>query len=99
MWAHLGLLGPPEASRGQTKQTVVGIKVIYGTFIGAGWKRPTCPEVIHHDNIVWRHPENTDSASSGPLEVSRGQTKQTEGGRKVVYGKLEQDGSVQRAQK
>ena len=27
IWAHLGLL---EASRGQIKQTMVGIKVVYG---------------------------------------------------------------------
>ena len=37
--------------------------------------------------------------SFGPLEASRGQTRQTMVGIKVVYGKLEQVGSVQRAQK
>ena len=30
IWAHLGSFGPPEASRGQTRQTMVGIKVVHG---------------------------------------------------------------------
>ena len=30
IWAHLGLWGPLEAIRGQTRQTMVGIKVVYG---------------------------------------------------------------------
>ena len=30
IWAHLGLWKPPEACRGQTKQTMVGIEVKYG---------------------------------------------------------------------
>ena len=62
-------------------------------------KRPTCPEVINHDNITLGHPKNTYLGSSGPLEASRGQTKKTMVGIKVVYGILEQVGSVQHAQK
>ena len=30
MWAHLGLSGSLEASRGQTKQIMVGLKAVYG---------------------------------------------------------------------
>ena len=30
IWAHLGSFGPLEAIRGQTRQTMVGIKVVYG---------------------------------------------------------------------
>ena len=28
--AHLGLCGPPELSRGQTRQRMIGMKVVYG---------------------------------------------------------------------
>ena len=61
------------------------------------------PGVISHDNITlgtsrkrsfWTH-----LGLFGPLEVSRGQTKQTMGGIEVVYGILEQVESVQQAQK
>ena len=50
IWAHLGLWQPLEASRGQTKQTLVGSKAVHG--IGAGWKRTTGPEAINHDRIA-----------------------------------------------
>ena len=45
----------------------------------------------------WGHPENTRLGSFGPLEASRGQTKQIMVGVEVVYGILEQVGSVQQA--
>ena len=48
---------------------------------------------------LWERPENTHLGSFGPLDASRGQTKQTMVGIKVVYGKLEQVGSVPRARK
>ena len=57
------------------------------------------PEVINHDNITLGHPENTHLGAFGPLETSRGQTKQTMVGIEVVYGILEQVRSVQHAQK
>ena len=57
------------------------------------------PEVIHHDNIIGGHPQNTISGSSQFLEASRGVTKQTMVGLKAAYGILEQVGSVQRVQK
>ena len=40
--------------------------------IGAGWKRPTGPEVMNYDNITLGRPENTHLGSSGPLEASGG---------------------------
>ena len=95
MWAHLSLLGALEASRGHTKQTIGETKAGYG--VGAGWKHPTCPEVINHDGITLRHPENTDWGSYGPLPASRGQTKQTMVGLKAVHVILEQFRRVQRA--
>ena len=48
---------------------------------------------------LWERPENTHLGSFGPLEASRGQTRQTMVGIKVVYGMLEQVGSVQRSRK
>ena len=45
---------------------------------GAGWKRPTAPEVISHDNIAVGHPENTHLGSFGPLGASRDQTELTQ---------------------
>ena len=54
------------------------------------WERPENT----HLGLIWAH-----FGSFGPLEASRGQTKQTMVGIKVVYGKLEQVGSVQRARK
>ena len=50
MWAHRSLLEPLEASRGLIKQAVVGSKAEW--HIGAGWKHPTRPEVIYHDDIA-----------------------------------------------
>ena len=65
--------GPLEASRGQTKQTMnYGRNQSCVWQVGAGWKRPTDPEVINHDNITQGRPENTHSRSSGPLEASGG---------------------------
>ena len=59
--------------------------------------------VISHDNITLgtsrKHSFWTHLGLLGPLEVSRGQTKQTMGGIEVVYGILKQVGSVQRPQK
>ena len=52
---------------------------------------------------LWERPENTHLGlilgSFGPLKAIRGQTRQTLVGIKVVYGMLEQVGSVQQAQK
>ena len=73
--------------------------------------KPTSPDAVGgltraHEQYttvisLWERPENTDVGSFGPrsLEASRGQTKQTMVGIKVVYGKLEQVGSVQGARK
>ena len=55
---------------------------------------------------LWERPENTHFGltwahlgSFGPLEAIRGQTRQTMLGIEVVYDRLEQVGSVQRAWK
>ena len=52
---------------------------------------------------LWGRPKNIHLGliwgSFGPLEASSGQTRQTMVGIIVVYGKLEQVGSVQRARK
>ena len=58
-------------------------------------------EVIYHGNITLgtsrKHSFGAHLGSFGPLEASRGQTRQTMVGIKVVYGRLEQVGSVQRS--
>ena len=36
LWADLGLFGPLKASGGQTKQTMVGIQVVYGIWEQVG---------------------------------------------------------------
>ena len=63
----------------------------------------TGPGAIYNGNITLgtsrKHSFGAHLGSFGPLEASRGQTKQTMVGIKVVYGKLEQVGSVQRARK
>ena len=91
-------LGPLEASRGQTKQTLVGRKVVYGKLEQVGSIQQA--QNWYNDNItlesiqkilIWAH--------LGLLEASRGQTKQTLLGIKVMYGILEQVGNVQQAQK
>ena len=46
---------------------------------------------------LWERSEYTHLGSFGPLEASGGQTKRTMVGIKVVYGILEQVGSVQQA--
>ena len=47
----------------------------------------------------WGDPENIYSGSFGPVEVSRGQTKQTMVGTEVEYVIFEEVGSVQRPQR
>ena len=63
----------------------------------------TGPRVIYHGYTTLgtsrKHSFGAHLGSFGPLEASRGQTRQTMVGIKVVYGKLEQVGSVQRARK
>ena len=58
----------------------------------------TGPRVINHDNITLRpslkHSFGLIWGLWGPLEASRGQTKKTMVGIKVVYAILEQVGSV-----
>ena len=55
--------------------------------------------MINYNNIAVEKSENTDLGSFEPLEASSSQTKQTIEGIVVVYGILQQVGSVQRAQK
>ena len=74
---------------------MVEIKVWYGIFGTAQQAQKWSITIIS----LWGHPENTDLGSFGPLGVIGGQTKQTMVGTKVVYGILEQVGSVQRPQK
>ena len=50
-WGYLGSFGPLEASSGQTK-TDNGRNQSCVWHVGAGWKRPTGPEVMNHDNIT-----------------------------------------------
>ena len=61
------------------------------------------PGVIHHGNTTLgtsrKHSFGAYFGSFGPLEAIRGQTRQTMEGIKVVYGILEQVGSVPRARK
>ena len=47
IWARLGLYRPLEAD-----QTDNGGSESYVWHIGAGWKRPTGPGVINHDDII-----------------------------------------------
>ena len=65
--AHSGLwrpLRPNQTDNGRNQSCVWQV--------GAGWKRPTGPEVMNHDNITQGRRENTHLGSSGPLEASGG---------------------------
>ena len=81
-----------QSERGTSPDVVGGLtraQELYTTVISL-WERPENT----HLGLIWAH-----LGSFGPLEASRGQTKQTKVGIKVVYGILEQVGSVQRARK
>ena len=91
IWASGGRQRPNQTDNGRNNSCIWHVE--------AGWKRSTGLEVINHDNITLGHPENTDSETFGPLEASGGQTKQSMVGILVVYGILEQVGSVQQGQK
>ena len=98
MWAHLDSFGPLEASRGQTKHTMVGNKVVYDILEQVGSVQQAQKS---HFTIIsfWGHPENSDSGACWPLKASRGQTKHTMVGIQVAYGILEQVGILQRVHK
>ena len=78
---------------------MVRIKVVYGILE----HRLEASDVPRRGSVtitsLWEHPEDTHLGSSGPLEASRGQTKQAMVGIKVVSGILEQVESAQRAHK
>ena len=71
IWASEGLSRPQRPNQTDNRKNESCV-----WHVGAGWKRPTSPEVIYRDNINLETSENTDSGSSGPLEASRGQPKQ-----------------------
>ena len=95
---YLGSSGPLEASRGQIKQTLVGIEVVYGILEQVGSVQHAQKQSVTMISL-WGHPENTHLGSFGPLQAIGGRTKQTMVGLEVVYGILKQVGSVQQAQK
>ena len=79
---------------------MAGIKAVYGMLEQVGSVQRE-PKVINHDNITLGDIPKTliGGVSSGPLEASQGQTKQTMVGSKVVFGMLEQVGRIQPGQK
>ena len=59
-----GLQSPNQTDNGKLKSCV--------WHIGAGWKHPTGPEAVNHDDITLGTSQNTDSGSYEPLEVPGG---------------------------
>ena len=68
------------------------MKAVYGVLEQVGSVQRAHPEVIHHDDIALSISKTLVWAHLGLS--STGQTKQTMVGSKVVYGMLEQVGSV-----
>ena len=64
IWASGGHESPNQTDNGGNQSCVWQV--------GAGWKRPTGPEVMNHDSITQGRPKNTHLRSSGPLEASGG---------------------------
>ena len=73
MWAHLGPRRPVKASGGQTKQTTVEMKVVYGILEQVGSVQRGQKRSITHipKTLIGAH-----LGLLGPLEASGGQTKQ-----------------------
>ena len=91
IWASGGLSRQNQTDNGRNQSCVWQV--------GAGWKRPTGPEVMNHDNITQGRPKNSDLGYLGlwgTLGASRDQTRQTTVGIKVVYDPL---GQVKRNQR
>ena len=76
IWAHLDSFGPLEASRGQTKHTMVGNKVVFDILEQVGSVQQAQKSQFTIISL-WGHPENSDSGACWPLKASRGQTKHT----------------------